>query len=146
MAEMFECKVSYDNENEEGKITKIKEEYLVDAVSFIEAETRLSEKLFEILPGEFHVEAIKREKVSEIIKIDGGTVWFKNKVEFNFVDDNGKTKKSKVIIYLQSADIKNVAGELAAKLSNSTIDYNIRSITKTNILNVFEYNEQKQGE
>ena len=146
MAEMFECKVSYNNENEEGKITKIKEEYLVDAVSFIEAETRLTEKVSEFLPGEFHVEAIKREKVSEIIKIDGGTIWFKNKVEFNFVDDNGKTKKSKVIIYLQSADIKNVAGELAAKLSDSTIDYNIRSITKTNILNVFEYNDQKQGE
>lgn len=146
MAEMFECKVSYDNQNEDGKIVKIKEEYLIDAVNFIEAETRLTEKISEIIPGEFHVEAIKREKVSEIIKKDGGTTWFKNKVEFNYVDDNGKTKKNKVVIYLQSNDIKNVGTELATKLSNSTIDYNIRSITKTNILDVFEYNNEKDAE
>ena len=37
MAEMFECKVSYNKENEEGKIVKIKEEYLVDAVNSLRA-------------------------------------------------------------------------------------------------------------
>lgn len=144
MAEMFECKVSYNKENEEGKIVKIKEEYLVDAVNFIDAETKLTQKVSEVIPGEFQVEAIKREKVSEIFKKDGAKTWFKNKVEFIYLDDNGKAKKNKVIIYVQSNDIKNVGDELISKLSDSTIDYNICSITKTNILDVFEFNNENE--
>lgn len=139
MKEWFECKVSYEKETEDGKMVKVKEDYLVDAMSFIEAETRLTEKVSEIIVGDFSVEALKREKVFEIIKSDSGD-WFKNKVEFISVSENGKEKKTKAIIYLQTTDIKKVASELSNKLSDSMMDYSILSINKTSILEVFEYN------
>jgi hypothetical protein len=139
MKEWFECKVSYEKETEDGKMVKVKEDYLVDAMSFIEAETRLTEKVSEIIVGDFSVEALKREKVFEIIKSDSGD-WFKNKVEFISVNENGKEKKTKAIIYLQTTDIKKVASELSNKLSDSMMDYSILSINKTSILEVFEYN------
>lgn len=145
MTEWFECKVSYEKEAEDGKMVKVKEDYLVDAMSFIEAETRLTEKVSEIISGEFSVEALKREKVYEIFKCseDDG-VWFKNKVEFVTVNDNGKEKKTKATIFLQTSNIKKVASELTDKLLGTMMDYSIISINKTNILEVFEYNNQNQ--
>lgn len=140
MTEWFECKVSYEKETEDGKSVKIKEEYLVDAVNFIEAETRLTEEVSKFITGDFKVETVKREKVYEIFKSEGGDVWFKCKVEFIIVDENsGKEKKTKATIYLQSTAIENVVKELNDNMHDTMCDYSIISFTKTNILDIFEY-------
>lgn len=141
MTEWFECKVSYTTEDENGKSSKVAENYLVDATSFIEAETRLVEKVSEFIPGEFKVEAVKREKVYEIFRSEEeGDTWFKNKVEFITLDEkSGKEKKTAATIFLQSSGIENVVKELNTNMKDSMCDYSILSVTRTKILDVFEY-------
>lgn len=140
MNEWFECKISYEREIEGGKFAKISEGYLVDAVNFIEAETRLYEKMKNVIDGEFKVETVKREKVYEIFRGEYGDTWFKCKVEFVTIDEtSGKEKKTKAVIYLQNEKFENVAKELNDKMANSMSDYDILSINKTNLIDVFEY-------
>lgn len=142
MTEWFECKVSYTTEDGNGKSTKVSENYLVDAINFIEAETRLVEKVREFIPGEFKVEAVKREKVYEIFRSEKeeGETWFKNKIEFITLDEkSGKEKKTAATVYLQTTEIGNVVKELNQYMKDTMSDYSILSITKTKILDVFEY-------
>jgi hypothetical protein len=140
MTDWFECKVSYEAEDGNGKTSKKTESYLVDGVSFTEAEARITEKVAEFIPGEFKVEAVKREKIYEIFRNEGSEVWFKFKIEFVTIDEkSAKEKKTNVIVYLQSSKIEDVVKELNAKMTDSMTDYAIINIAKTKILDVFEY-------
>lgn len=66
MANWFECKVRYDKTMENGAIKKVTEPYLVDALSFTEAEARIIEEQTPFISGDFTVNAVKRTKISEI--------------------------------------------------------------------------------
>ncbi len=66
MANWFECKVRYDKMMENGLVKKVNEPYLVDALSFTEAESRIIEEQRPFISGEFSVSAVKRTKISEI--------------------------------------------------------------------------------
>ena len=66
MANWFECKIRYDKIMENGAIKKVTEPYLVDALSFTEAEARIIEEMTPYISGEFSVSAVKRTKISEI--------------------------------------------------------------------------------
>lgn len=70
MANWFECKVHYDKTMENGSIKKVNEPYLVDALSFTEAEARIIEEQTPFISGEFTVSAVKRTKISEIFRDD----------------------------------------------------------------------------
>lgn len=142
MNEWFECKISYEKEIEGGKSTKISENYLVDAVSFIEAETRLMDKMGSFINGEFKVETVKRDKVYELFRAKEGDIWFKCKLEFITLDEtSGKEKKTKVSVYLQSTKIDDVVKQLNENMKDTMCDYDIISIIRTNILNVFNYED-----
>ncbi|WP_290387099.1 DUF4494 family protein, partial [uncultured Muribaculum sp.] len=45
MSTWFECKVRYDKIQENGSAKKVNEPYLVDALSFTEAEARIIEEV-----------------------------------------------------------------------------------------------------
>jgi len=53
MALWFECKVRYDKMMENGTVKKVNEPYLVDALSFTEAEARIIEEMTPFISGEF---------------------------------------------------------------------------------------------
>ena len=64
MTEWFECKVKYDKTMEDGLIKTTTETYLVDAISFTEAEKRFIEEIEPFMSGEFIVtELLMRRKV-----------------------------------------------------------------------------------
>ena len=139
--EWFECKVSYDKENEDGKIKAIVEAYLVDAMSFTEAEAVIIEEVSNFISGECDVKAVKKEKIHEMFKSESEEgKWFKCKVIFIIVDEiTGKEKRNSVAMYLQTEKIDNVVKELREQLKGSMVDYEIGAIIETKILNVFEY-------
>ena len=60
MANWFECRVKYDKMLENGMQKKVTEPYLVDALSFTEAEARIIEEVSPFISGEFSVSAVKR--------------------------------------------------------------------------------------
>ena len=79
---MFECKVKYTKvDSESGKEKKLTETYLVDAVDFIEAQTRIHKEMESLTSGEFELQSIKRVKYAELVQVDcENIIWYKAKV------------------------------------------------------------------
>ena len=66
----FECKIRYEKVMENGMQKKVTEPYLVDALSFTEAEARIIEEMTPFISGEFTVSDIKRANYSELFPSD----------------------------------------------------------------------------
>ncbi len=66
MHNWFECKIRYEKVAENGMNKKVTEPYLVDALSFTEAESRIIEEITPFISGEFTVADIKRANYSEL--------------------------------------------------------------------------------
>lgn len=138
MNKIFECKVSYEKTNEEGNSKKVSELYLVDAVSFTDAETTLTEEVSKMLSGDFEVETIKKETPSEIFQNPEGGTWFKVKVSFVYIDEiSGREKKDNHLMYLQTDEISNVISVLKEKMKGTVMDYIVSGISETKILDYF---------
>ncbi|WP_435371247.1 DUF4494 domain-containing protein, partial [Paramuribaculum intestinale] len=86
MANWFECKVRYDKMMENGVVKKVTEPYLVDALSFTEAESRIIEEQTPFISGDFSVSAVKRTKISEIFWDDSADKWYLVKAAFITLD------------------------------------------------------------
>lgn len=140
--ECFECKVCYDKANEDGSLKKTTEVYLVDAVSFTDAETIINKEMSNLINSNFSVKAVKREKISELFrsKSDEG-VWFKIKIAFITIDEvSSKEKRSAAIIYQQSENMFTVNADLKANMAETLADWEIKSITETKVIDVIQNN------
>ena len=97
MNEWFECKVKYERTMDDGKVKKVNEPYLVDALSFTEAEERIIEERKHYMSGEFQVSDIKRARYAELFETDDESAdrWFKVKLTFITLDEKtGAEKKT----------------------------------------------------
>ena len=140
--EWFECKVSYDKTMEEGNVKNVVESYLVDATSFTEAEAMITKEMSSLISGSFDVDAVKKEKVSDLFfSKSGGGVWFKIKIAYISIDEiSAKEKRTAAIIYQQSENMFKVAEDLKENMTGSPIDWEIKSVVETKILEVFQNN------
>ncbi len=93
MHNWFECKVSYEKILENGMQKKVTEPYLVDALSFTEAEARIIEEIKPYISGEFTISDIKRAKYNELFFNDNGDRFYKAKVMFISLDEKSGTEK-----------------------------------------------------
>lgn len=66
----FLCKIRYEKIDSDGVNKKVTEPYLVDALSFTEAEARIIEETTPFITGEFTVTDIKRANYSELFPSD----------------------------------------------------------------------------
>lgn len=136
----FECKIRYEKLDENGLPKKVTEPYLVDALSFTEAETRICKEMQPYISGEFTVSNIKRANISELIENASGDRWYKCRVNFIIVDqEKGIEKKTPTNIYVQASDIKGAWDNLQESLKGTISDYAVTSITETLILDVYPY-------
>ena len=94
--EWFECKVQYDKTQENGLIKSTKEAYLVDALSFTEAEETITKEMEPFMSGEFVVSDIKRARIAELFENEdlNADRWYRVKVGFISFDE--KTEKEKI--------------------------------------------------
>lgn len=105
MVQLFETKIRYDKIHENGAVKKATEAYLVDALSFTEAEARIIEEMTPYISGEFSVVAIKRTKIAEVFWNPEAEKWWTVKVNFITLDDKtGVEKKSASLILVQADD------------------------------------------
>ncbi|KAA6317294.1 hypothetical protein EZS27_032525, partial [termite gut metagenome] len=104
----FECKIRYEKVMENGMNKKVAEPYLVDALSFTEAEARIIEEITPFISGEFTVADIRRANYSELFFSDEDAAdrWFKCKLLFITLDEkSGAEKKIATQILVQAADL-----------------------------------------
>ena len=77
----FECKVRYDQTQENGTEKKVTEQYVVDAESFTEAEKAIVAELTPYVHGEFEVTNVKKAPYKEVFFMDGGEKILANETE-----------------------------------------------------------------
>ena len=84
----FECKIAYEKVMEDGLQKKVKENYVVDALSFTEAESRIMEEMSSYISGEFTIEDIKIASYKEIFfsEEEMADRWYKAKLQFITID------------------------------------------------------------
>ena len=138
MANWFECKVRYDKLQENGSAKKVTEPYLVDALSFTEAEARITEEQRPFISGEFDVAAVKRSRIAEIAFHDDGDRWYLAKVAFITVDEKtGVEKRAVSQILVQAGGFKTAYDNLLEHMKGTMADYEIVSIAETPLIDVY---------
>lgn len=144
MHNWFECKISYDKQLENGMQKKVTEPYLVDALSFTEAEARMIEEIRPYITGEFVVADIKRARLSEIFFNENGDRYFKGKIQFITLDEkSGAEKKTSVQMLAQANDLEEALKVIKKGMEGTMADYAIASLTETSIIDIFPYDTEK---
>ena len=145
MKNWFEVKVKYNKTGEDGKEQKMSEVYLFDSLSFTESEARTFEQMKEIVPegSEIIVDAIKKSRIIEIFPYDVGEYWFRIVVEMVVLNEGAKKKTTSKETYLIIADdIEQALTRINKSLDSSVVPYVINSVSISNIMDVFKYEEK----
>lgn len=139
MANWFECKVKYDKLQENGSAKKVSEPYLVDALSFTEAEARITEEQRPFISGEFSVDAVKRTRISEIFFNEGADRWYMVKVAFISIDEKTASEKRTISqILVQASNFKQALENFTKGMAGTMADYEIVQITETPLMDVYK--------
>jgi hypothetical protein len=129
---------------ETGMQKTVTEPYLVDALSFTEAETRIIEEIKPFISGEFSVSDIKRVKYAESIFNETGDRYYKARLFFITLDEkSGAEKKTAVNMLVQASLLKEAVEIVETEMKKTMIDYSIASVTETAIMDVFPYGKQE---
>lgn len=147
MATWFSVRVMYDKLHENGMKKKVKELFLIDALSFTEAEARAIGEMKPYTEGDLRVTAMKIEDIAEIFnqeENEKADKWYRVKVAFVSVDK--KTRKEKKVH--QSVLVKGVSTEDATKvfhegMKGTMADYEIHTVSETQYMDVFFYSLDK---
>lgn len=140
----FECKIRYEKTMEDGSQKKVTELYVVDALSFTEAEASIIEEMSSYISGEFEVKDIKKAAYGEIFFSDSPSAdrWYKTKLQFITIDDKTeKEKKSNVNYLVHGSILPGAVKSIDEVMGGTMIDYVIASIAETQIMDVFEHNQ-----
>lgn len=141
MALWFECKVRYDKMAENGQVKKVNEPYLVDALTFTEAEARIIDEMKPFISGEYSISSEKKTRISEVFFKEGGDRWYLVKVNFITLDEKtGAEKKSTSQILVQASDFDSAVSNFKEGMEGTMADYEIGSVTETPLMDVFTAN------
>ena len=135
--EWFECKVRFEKTMENGLLKKVTETYLVDALTFTEAERRFIEEMTDI----------KRARLAEVIEsIDASADrWFKAKVAFITLDEKtGAEKRTAQLILVQATDFRDAVENLEKGMKGTLGEWVIVSLTETPIMDIFHYKQAEE--
>ena len=144
-ATWFECKIRYEKIMEDGLPKKINDVYVVDALSFSEAEERIIEEMSSYISGEIEIVDVKIAPYREIFFADDNLAdqWFKAKLSFITIDERSNKEKRTSVMYLVNAgNISSAINNIDKVMSGTMIDYVTTSISATKIMDVFEYKKK----
>ena len=128
----YECRIRYQKTAESGKEKKVSEAYLVDALSFTEAESRIIEKMTPYITGDFKVTAIKLANIAELFKsgAEGDDKWY---------EKSGKERRSSWYAMVQASTTERAERLFHERMKGTMSDYRVESITETAIMDVFPF-------
>lgn len=146
-ANWFEAKISYMKVGEDGREKKVSESYLLDAMSYTEAEARVIKEMESIISGDYYIKSLKKSNITELLpsEDENDDRWYKAKVNIIDADAVSGQKKCSSQYYLVSASNFNLALEnLEKSLSTFVVTYEIASITDTDFMDVFPYFSEEE--
>ena len=148
-SDWFEVKFQYEKTQEDGMQKKVTELYAVDALSFTEAEERITEEMAVYVGGETFIKSISRAPYGEIFfdDIESADKYYKAKLDFITIDEKTEKEKKSTVTYLvQAANLDEAKKNIIGVMDGTMVDYDIQSIAETKIMDVFEYKSEKVNE
>ena len=148
----FECKVRYEKTQEDGSEKLVNELYVVDALSFTEAEASIIDNMAVYVSGELKIANINPANYNEIFfsDIDDDDLWFKARLAFITIDEKKDKEKRTYVNYLiQAKSIERAKRYVDEVMGKTMIDYELKSLSETKIFDVFEHEpstDNKQNE
>ncbi len=140
----FQCKIKYQKEDENGKLKNVTEPYLVDAVSYTEAEARIYQELGSVIRGDFEVTSITKSKISDIFHYDDAETWYKCKVTYIAADDtSGKEKKVTNQMLVSAMDLRQACERVLESLQGLLVTFDLVEIQQSPLIEIFPYVEDE---
>ena len=147
VSKYYEVKIQYQKMQEDGREKKVTEQYVVEALSFTEAESRIIEEMTPYISGEFDVVSEKIAPYNEIFLSDrtDDDKWFISKVGFITLDERTDKEKKQTFRYLVQAATSELALDYTKEMfSHGMSDYSIEAVQDTPTLDVFLYEVKKE--
>ena len=145
----FEAKVRYEKVMEDGLQKKVTELYVIDALSYSEAETRIMDEMSSYISGEFEVADLKKAAYKEVFFSDKETDdrWYKARLQFITIDEKTEKQKRSAVTYLvQAATLDGAVKNINEVMNGTMIDYEKSNIAETKVVDVFEYGKSDKPE
>ena len=142
MSNLFECKVKYDKIDERsGKDKTVSEIYLFEAISFTEAEARVTKEIAEELgKSDFEINKLSRIKIEEIHNYPTGEAWYKCHLKYIDVDEKSGREKKTGYDFLVFADgTKEAQSRIEEKHKDVIIPWEVTMVKITPIVDIFPY-------
>ncbi len=155
MAKYFECKIRYEkqitdpNDKDCGKLKKVNESYLVDALSYTEAEARIVKEVAQYIKGEYSITNIKQAKIAELIfkEEDLCEDWFTVKIKITVVDEErGIECLVPQTLLVRAESVEDALKRFKDAFKDTISDYVISSVSASPILEYFKYETKAVAE
>lgn len=146
----FETKVKYQKTMEDGSEKVVSEAYVVDALSFTEAESAIIDEMSVYVSGELKVSGIGKAGYGEIFfsDVDDDDKWYKAKLQFITIDEKSeKEMRSNVTYLVQAKSLARALRYIDEVMGKTMIDYDVVGLNETKLMDVFEHhapNEKKE--
>lgn len=139
MSQWFETKVKYDKTMlDTGAIKSVTEPYLVDALSFTEAEARITKEMEPFVSGELTVTAVRKVRFEDVLYHEGGDRWYKVKINMITIDEKtGAEKRSASFCLVQASEFKLALDYFLEAMKSVLFDFEIVNITEMAYIDVF---------
>lgn len=138
----FETKVRYEKIMDDGREKNVTEVFVIDALSFSEAETKITEELSAYTSSETFIKAITRASYSEVFfsEDNADDRWYRAKLAFLSIDERTEKEKRTNVVYLvQATSLDKARAYVKEVMDKTAIDYEVVSISETPVLDIFEH-------
>lgn len=136
----FKASVKYHKEEVSGKLKKVTEPYLVDAVSHTEAEARIYQELGSVIRGDFELTRLVKSGIVDLFHFDDSDTWYQCKVVYTVTDDDsGKEKKVTNPMLVTASDTREAYDRMVQSLGTLLVTYEITEVKKTDLVEIFPY-------
>ena len=135
----FECKVRYEQTQEDGMNKMVTETYVYKAADFGEAYDKATKDMSTSISGDFEITAMKIAQYKEIITQDDRTEekYYRVKVNLIILDEKTQKEKKTACYYLVNADSVEKARKYTdTAFSDTLMDYVIEAVQEAKIIDV----------
>lgn len=138
----FKTKVKYQKTMEDGSEKVVSEAYVVDALSFTEAESAIIDEMSAYVSGELKVSNLGKASYNEILfsDVDDDDKFYTCKLQFITIDEKSdKEKRSNVTYLVQAKSLARALRYVDEVMGKSILDYDIVGLNETHVFDVFEH-------
>lgn len=140
-SEWYEIGLRYKKVMEDGTKKFTTEHYVVEALSFSQAESRIVEEMMHYISDTYEIKTIKKAAYKEVFfsDVDKDDKWYKAKLQFITIDVKTKKEKFSNFIYLvQSSSLDKACISIDKFMGETMTAYSSMSLLKTKLMDVFE--------